>query len=104
MTVEQRADDAAIQHAREGLMMDLCYPLGNYFVTIRKTSYMKSLWIGRPAAKTCPVRRIRFLKRFFCIHKIPRLSQLSHRFFLAILGKEQRCSDGYSDRSENERE
>jgi len=65
MTVKKSADDAAIQHAWESLMVGLRLPVGNDGPRERlwrDASDAKSLEIGGPAAKTSALGRIHFLK------------------------------------------
>lgn len=63
VTIEQRADDAAIQHTGKCLMMRLGVPLRDNFVTGRKTVHVQTLFIRRPAAEANAVWRILLLKR-----------------------------------------
>ena len=55
MAIEKGADDAAIEHARKSFVLLARCPLGHNFVTIRKTSNVKSRWICGPATEACSI-------------------------------------------------
>ena len=47
MTIEQSADDPAVQHARKRLVMRLRMKLGDQFIALDKTANAKTLFIYR---------------------------------------------------------
>jgi hypothetical protein len=56
MTVEQCANDPAIQHAGKCLMMGLGMPLRDKLIAFDKTSNAQTFLVLWPAAKADPVR------------------------------------------------
>ena len=56
VAIEERSDNAAIEHAGEGLMMRLGMPCGDNLVTIRKAVDTQAFLIGRAAAKADAIR------------------------------------------------
>ena len=79
MTVEQRADDPAVEHTRKRLLMRLSVPRRNDFVAIGKAVDMQPLIIRRPAAKADARRRVSLLQRFRIAHTI--ISKTNTTFF-----------------------
>ena len=71
MTIEQCADDSAVEHSGKRLMMRFGVPFGNYFVARfgRKTADSQAFFIRYAAAETNSLRRVSFLQRFFFVHK-----------------------------------
>ena len=51
MTIEQSPDDAAVQNAREGLVVLFSVPHSDYFVAIRKAAHMQPFFVYRAAAE-----------------------------------------------------
>ncbi len=68
MTIEQRADDAAVEHSGKRLVMLGGVPNGGDFFAIRKTFNPQALFIFHAAAETDAVGRVSFLERFFVVH------------------------------------
>src|SRR6266567_5544769 len=64
MTVQQCADDAAIQNSGKRLVFLLRLPFCNDFAVLRKTANTQSFGIRRPAPPARIVWSIRFLQRF----------------------------------------
>ena len=65
MTVEQRADNAAAQHAGESLLPDLRLKVRDNFIVARKATNVQALFISWATAKTGVVRSVIFLQAFF---------------------------------------
>ncbi len=63
MTVEQRADDAAIQNSGKRLVLFRRLPFGNDLAVLRKAANPQSLRIRRAAPPARIVRSILFLER-----------------------------------------
>ena len=61
VAIYERADDAAVQHARVRLVMRLRSPLAYHFVAARKTSYAQTEFVGRPAPVATQLRRVSLL-------------------------------------------
>src|SRR5690348_11477852 len=61
MTVEQRADDAAAQHAVESFVLFARLPLGHDLVAVRKAAHVQTLRIRRPTTEAREIRRVSFL-------------------------------------------
>jgi len=68
VTIEQRTDDAAVQHAGERLMVRLGVKLCDKLVALGKRAYPQALFILRTAAETDAFRRVCFLQRKLIIH------------------------------------
>src|SRR5437773_11710225 len=64
MTVEQRADNAAIQDPGKRFVFLLWFPFCNDFAVLRKTANTQSFGIRRAAPPARIVWSIRFLQRF----------------------------------------
>jgi hypothetical protein len=62
MTVEQRADDAAIQHAGERFVFRLRLPFGNDFAVFGKAADAQTVRIRRAATPTRIFGSVLFLK------------------------------------------
>src|SRR5438309_3977181 len=65
MTVEQRADDAAIQHAGKRFVLRLRLPFGNDFAVFGKAADPQTFAIRRAATPTRIFGSVLFLKRWF---------------------------------------
>src|SRR5438874_2846029 len=65
MTIEQRANDTAIQNSVERFVFLLRFPFGNHFAIFWKTADMQSFGVRRTAAPAGIIRRVFFLKRLF---------------------------------------
>src|SRR4051812_35123265 len=65
MTVEQRADDAAVQHSRKGFLPLFGFKVGHDFITLREAANVQPLWIRRTTTEARVVRRVSFLKTLF---------------------------------------
>ncbi len=63
MTIQQNANNAAIQHPGKRLMMRLGVPCRYYFIAVRKAVDMQSFLIRRPTAKADALWRVPFLQR-----------------------------------------
>ena len=63
MTVEQRADDAAIQHAGKRFVLRLRLPFGNDFAVFGKAADAQTVRIRRAATPTRIFGSVLFLKR-----------------------------------------
>src|SRR5688572_2727272 len=70
MTIEQRADDSAVEHAGKSLMMRFGVPRRNVFVAFGKASDSQAFFVHDPAAETNTVWRVGFLQRFFFVHNL----------------------------------
>jgi hypothetical protein len=69
MTIEQRADDAAAQHAGERLILCARLPLGDNFITDREAADVQAFRIRGATTKTGKIRCESFLDAFvhlFC--------------------------------------
>src|SRR5678810_470379 len=64
MAVEQRADDAAAQHAFKRLVFLARLPLGDDLIAIRKAAHVQTFRIRRPTTKAREIRRVSFLNAF----------------------------------------
>src|SRR6185369_871941 len=64
MTVEQRADDAAAQHAFERFVFFARLPLGDDLVAVGKASDMQAFRIRRSTTEAREIRRVSFLDTF----------------------------------------
>jgi len=64
VTVEQRADDAAVEDVIERGVMRLRRPVANEFVPLAEAADAQAFVIGRPAAEAAVLRRVRFLDAF----------------------------------------
>src|SRR6266513_5750960 len=64
MTVQQRADNAAIQDPGKRFVFLLWFPFCNDFAVLRKTANTQSFGICRPAPPASIVWSILFLQRF----------------------------------------
>src|SRR4029079_6021971 len=62
VAVEQGADDAAAQHAREGLVLGLGLPVGQHLVAAHHAADVEALLVGRPAAEAGVARRVPLLE------------------------------------------
>ncbi len=62
MTIEQRADDAAIQNPIKSFVFFLWFPFSNDFAVFRETSDMQSMRVRRSATPARVVRSKFFLK------------------------------------------
>jgi hypothetical protein len=62
MAIEQRADDAAVQHAGKGLIARLRFPLRDDFIAADKTADVESIRIRRTATEAGILRRVLFLE------------------------------------------
>ena len=62
VTIEQRADDAAIQNAIKSLVLLLRFPLSDDFAILRETLNMQAVRIRRPTTPADIVRSVFFLK------------------------------------------
>ena len=62
MAVEQRADDPAVEHAGERVMMRLGSPIADDDVALHYAFDAETLRVGRPAAKADAVGRMSILK------------------------------------------
>src|SRR5690349_13551397 len=62
VAVEQRTDDAAVEHSRKRLMMRFSVPLGDNLVPLREAVYMQPLLIRRSASEADALRRIELLQ------------------------------------------
>jgi hypothetical protein len=62
MTVEQRPDDPAVEHARERLVVRLSVPFGDHLLPGGVAVYMQPLLVSRAAAEADAVRLIPLLK------------------------------------------
>ena len=62
VAVEQRAADAAVEDAVEGLMMRFGVPLADHLVAFLEAADSQALFVGRSAAETDAVRRISLLQ------------------------------------------
>jgi hypothetical protein len=69
MTIEQRADDAAVEHSGKRLMMLFGVPNGGDFFAVRETANPQTFFVFYAAAETDAVRGESFLERFFVFHK-----------------------------------
>lgn len=63
VTIEERADDASVQHPRKSLVMRLGIPFRDELIALGKASNSESLFIGRAAAEANAAGRIRLLYR-----------------------------------------
>jgi hypothetical protein len=68
MTVEQNADDAAIQNSLKSFVLLLRSPLSDDFAVLRETLNVQPSRVRRAATKTHIVWRILFLKRLGSVH------------------------------------
>ncbi len=76
VAIEERTDDAAIQHSGGCLVMWLRVPLSYNLVALGEAANMQPFRIRRPTAKADAVWRILFLQRSVFTHTIyPRLAQ-----------------------------
>ena len=69
MTIEQRADNAAAQHARKCLVLFARLPLSDNFIAVRKAADVQSLWIRGATSETGKIWCKGFLDAFvhlFC--------------------------------------
>src|SRR5215216_3999685 len=64
MTVEQRADYPAAQHAFKRLVLLAGVPLGDDFIAFRKAAHVQALRICRSTTKAREIRRVSFLNTF----------------------------------------
>src|SRR5215510_14172076 len=71
MTVEQRAYNAAAQHAFKRLVFLTRLPLGDNFIAIRKAAHVQTLRIRRSTTKAREIRRVSFLN---ALHHLPFLA------------------------------
>ena len=62
MAIEQRSDDAAVEHAGKRFMKGFGLPLTDDLVAARKASYAQTLLVRRAATEAAIVWRIFFLK------------------------------------------
>lgn len=63
MAIEQRADDATVEHAGEGFVMRLRMPLGDDGAVLRREAAdAQPLGVGGSAAEAGVVRRVAFLE------------------------------------------
>jgi len=69
MTIQQRADDAAIQDSIKSFVFFLRFPLGDHFAVFWKASDVQPVRVRRAATETNIVRRIFFLKRLGFFHE-----------------------------------
>src|ERR1041384_253397 len=67
MTVEQRADYSAAQHAVECLVLLARLPLGNNHIAFRKAAHVQTLRIRGSTTKASEIRRVSFLNAFHLI-------------------------------------
>jgi hypothetical protein len=68
VTIEQRADNAAVEHSGKRLMMIFGVPFSNDFFAVGKTENPQTFLVFYAAAETNSVRGEDFLERFFFIH------------------------------------
>ena len=64
MTIEQRADDAAVEHSRKRLVMLVGAPFGGDFFAFWETANPQTFLVFYAAAETDAVRGESFLQRF----------------------------------------
>jgi len=64
MTIEQRADHAAIQYSGKSLILFLRFPFCYDFAFFRKTTNMQTIPVRRPTAPAGIVGCVFFLKGF----------------------------------------
>jgi len=62
MTVKQRANDAAVEDAREGFMVGFRRPVGHDSVAVNEGSNAQAFFVGRTAAEASVVGRVGFLQ------------------------------------------
>src|SRR5918998_3850168 len=90
VAVEERADDAAVEHSGEGFVVRLCAPLADDLFAAREAADAKALLVGRAAAEALHLRRVAFLQAL-----LGRLLSglLDHR---SLRSRESRRSPGLS--------
>ena len=64
MTIQQRSDDAAIEHSFERLVLLTGLPLSNHFITLGEATNVQTLRIRGSATKAGVVGGVGFLKTF----------------------------------------
>src|SRR5690606_8392806 len=62
VAVEQRADDPAVQHPGECLVVRLRRPLAHQFLALDEAAQAETLLVGRTAAEAHVVLRVAFLQ------------------------------------------
>src|ERR1051326_2092176 len=67
MTVEQRADNAATQHAIERLVLLARLPLSDDLIAIREAAHVQTLRIRRSTTKASEIRGVSFLNALHLI-------------------------------------
>ena len=77
MTIEQRADDPAVQNSLERFVFFLRFPLSDDFAVLQETANMQAVWICLAAAEANIFRCVLFLERFFFFHFVGRFCETS---------------------------
>jgi hypothetical protein len=65
MTIEQRADDPSVQHARKCLVMGFGHPFGHNLARVDEATDSEPQGIGRATAEADASRRVCLLKALF---------------------------------------
>ena len=65
VTIKQRPNDPATEHAGEGLLISLRLKLGNYLIAFDKAADVQTLFVGWTTSETGVVWGVGFLKTFF---------------------------------------
>ena len=68
VAVQQRADNAAVDHALEGLMMRLRFKNGNHPVTLHIALDLQAIFIGRSTSETNQIGRELILQTLGWVH------------------------------------
>ncbi len=70
VTIEERADNAAVQDAGERFILQLRLPFGDDVISARKTPHSHAVWICWAATETCILWRVTLLQRLRLVHSV----------------------------------
>jgi hypothetical protein len=65
VTIKQRPDDPATEHAGEGLLIRLGFKVSHHFVTCGKATDVQAFFVGWTTTETGVVGGVGFLKTLF---------------------------------------